>query len=397
MKIINLKIQNYLRIKAVDITPGEGVVYLTGKNGAGKSSVLKAIWAAFENKALTKEVISPIREGEEGSVIRVDLGELVVTRTFTRDGSYLKVEGPTGQISSPQTLLNKLKSSLTFDPMQFCRMEPKAQRETLIKLVGVDTDKIDVNRAGLFAERTIENRREKELRAQIEGFRIPAGTPDQPINSAVILQDIRYCEKMNARIHALKTGIETTELEIEALKQKIFEKTEHNNRLKTELGTLCFADTTDLETELTNAEQINQAVEQKKQLNRLKLAEEVTKQRSDFLTDSIDALDREKKKMLKEAKFPVEGLSFNSDGVLWKGIPLSQASSSEQIRVSLAMGMAMAPDLRIMMIQDGSLLDMESRKIVEHEAEEHDMQVWCEVVDEAGENMILIEDGEVKE
>lgn len=36
MKIINLKSNNIKGIKAIDITPKENVVVISGKNGAGK-------------------------------------------------------------------------------------------------------------------------------------------------------------------------------------------------------------------------------------------------------------------------------------------------------------------------------------------------------------------------
>jgi len=399
-RIVNLKAENYLRLKAIDITPDpdKSVIYLTGKNGAGKSSVLKAIWAAFENKALSKDVISPIREGEESGSVTIDLGDLKVTRTWTQSDSYLKVEGANGKISSPQKLLDTLKSSLTFDPMVFIRETPKEQRETLIKLLGVDTDSLDVKRQALFNERTIENRREKELKSQIDGFRIPEGTPDEPVKWEGLIQEIREAEQRNSRLNVVKISIQEIETAIEALKTQIFDKTETLNRFKTELGTLPgHIDTAELESQLSGAETTNAAVEQKRQQTRLKGTLAETQAKTTELTHEIEQIDKDKKALLKSVEFPVEGLSFNSDGVLWQGIPLSQASSSEQIRVSLAMGMAMQPDLRIMMIQDGSLLDNGSRAVVEQMARDHDMQVWCEVVDESGESAIIIEDGEVKQ
>ena len=113
------------------------------------------------------------------------------------------------------------------------------------------------------------------------------------------------------------------------------------------------------------------------------------------MTEKIEDIDQRKKDLLKTAAFPINGLSFDKDGVLLNGLPLSQVSTSEQIRVSLSMGMALRPGLRVMLIQDGSLLDAESRAIVEKMAEEYQMQVWIETVDEEGTAAILIEDGEV--
>ena len=42
---------------------------------------------------------------------------------------------------------------------------------------------------------------------------------------------------------------------------------------------------------------------------------------------------------------PVEGLSFSDDGsVTFNDLPLDQASHAEQIRVSMAMAMALIPN-----------------------------------------------------
>lgn len=82
MKIISLQAENVKRLTAVTITPDGNLVQITGKNGQGKTSVLDAIWWALEGAANIQA--EPIRKGAEEARIRLDLGEYVVTRTFTR-------------------------------------------------------------------------------------------------------------------------------------------------------------------------------------------------------------------------------------------------------------------------------------------------------------------------
>ena len=52
----------------------------------------------------------------------------------------------------------------------------------------------------------------------------------------------------------------------------------------------------------------------------------------------------------RERKNPKKIITYN-------GVPLSEASTAEQIRVSTAIGMADKPELRFLLIRDGSLLD----------------------------------------
>jgi predicted ABC-type transport system involved in lysophospholipase L1 biosynthesis ATPase subunit len=99
--------------------------------------------------------------------------------------------------------------------------------------------------------------------------------------------------------------------------------------------------------------------------------------------------------MITAAKFPLEGLGFGNGAVVYKEIPLSQASSAEQLRVSMAMAMALNPKVRVIRITDGSLLDSSSMKVIDEMANAQDFQIWCEIVDESGKVGIVIEDGAV--
>jgi hypothetical protein len=92
---------------------------------------------------------------------------------------------------------------------------------------------------------------------------------------------------------------------------------------------------------------------------------------------------------------PIEGISFDDENVLYNGIPFSQLSSAEQLKVSISMAMSMNPKLRIVRIMDGSLLDNSSMKTVKEMADTNDFQIWIEKVDESGKIGIYIEDGEI--
>ena len=93
---------------------------------------------------------------------------------------------------------------------------------------------------------------------------------------------------------------------------------------------------------------------------------------------------------------PLEGLSFDDyGGITFGGFPLDQASQAEQLRISLEIAMAAQPELRIIRITDGSLLDSASLEAIRKAAADGDYQVWIESVDETGKVGVVIEDGEV--
>jgi hypothetical protein len=101
-----------------------------------------------------------------------------------------------------------------------------------------------------------------------------------------------------------------------------------------------------------------------------------------------------KAEALRIVKLPLEGLGFDDEGVTYNGVPFKQSSGAEQLRVSVAMAMALNPTIRVLRVKDGSLLDDENMSVLEGMAKENDFQIWIEVVKTNGVGFIL-EDGEI--
>lgn len=113
-------------------------------------------------------------------------------------------------------------------------------------------------------------------------------------------------------------------------------------------------------------------------------------------TAEIAKLDAERAARIQGASYPVAGLGFDAEGaVTYNGIPLSQASQAEQIRVSMAIGLAANPELRLVLVRDASLLDSTSMALVAEMAEKADALVILERVGDADPGAVVIEDGEV--
>jgi hypothetical protein len=145
---------------------------------------------------------------------------------------------------------------------------------------------------------------------------------------------------------------------------------------------------------MAQSEEINRQVRANKAYEEAEEQAKKFKKMSDDLTAQIDKVDQEKEAQLKAAKFPVDGLSFDSEGVLYNGVPFGQASQAERIKVSVSIAAALNPKLRIALIRDGSLLDSESMELLKKIAEEKNMQIWIEsVMDEKEAGCIFIEDG----
>jgi hypothetical protein len=150
--------------------------------------------------------------------------------------------------------------------------------------------------------------------------------------------------------------------------------------------------------ELAKASELQHAFDVSEDWKQKQLKYDNRLEESQELTDEMEAIKDRKRKILAEANYPIPGLAVSEDGtVLFDGVPLSQASRAQQIRTSVAIGIAMNPKLKVLLIRDGSLLDEDNLKLVADMATEHDAQIWIERVGDKDESAIIIEDGHIRE
>jgi len=427
MKIVRLEAQNVKRLSAVEITPDGHVVVVGGQNGAGKTSVLDAImYALAGGKSIPAE---PIRRGAKSGSVRVELdGEraLVVTRRITPKGGSLEVRTADGtKASSPQRILDELCGRVAFDPLSFTRKRPRDQADALRELVGVDFAALDAERERVYDQRSEVNREVKRLCTAADAFApIPPDTPDAEVSVADLLETLSAEQEQNAAIddqvaeieRAKQAGRDLDE-KIDATSQRMAELQQRIDDLRGELtaakrrrdaiqdewesaeedvAIATRADTEATERRIADAERINADVRRKGEIQAIAKEHAAAARKAEALTERIAAIDAEKVAALESAEWPVDGLGFSDDGITLNGLPFDQASAAEQLRVSVAVGFAANPALRVLLIRDGSLLDDASLRIVAEMAAAHDGQVWLERVGEGAECSVVIEDGHVK-
>lgn len=430
-KIVKLSSENVKRLVAVEITPQGNVVVVGGANGAGKSSVLDSIEFALGGDPSAK---MPVRRGEEKARIVVDLGDIVVRRTFTAAGgtSLVVTNADGAKQATPQALLDKLVGRLTFDPLAFSRERPKEQAEILRGLVGLDFAAHDAEREKVFEERTTINREAKELQARIAGIPKHEGLPEKEESTADILAEQEKAAAKNAEHSELRRkanvdeseslraakdadranqDVKQTEAEIKRLqallvtRQSVAKQADQILSAANKAATKSAAAARDLQDidlrqfqdRAASVEEVNRKVRQAKQRAELVTQLRAKTEAAEKLTDQLDKLDGTKRKAAMDAKYPVEGLAFDTaGGVTFNGIPFDQCSSAEQLKVSVAVGIALNPKLKVLLCRDGSLLDPDSFAVLAKMAKDNAVQIWLERVGEDATTSVVIEDGHVK-
>lgn len=432
MRIIGLHAENIKKLKVVDIDPDKTLNKLTGPNASGKTSLLDTIAITLSGDVL-KTVSEPLRKGTEKGVGQVVLGETgepvyTVTRTFTsNDKSYLKVESPDGaQYKSPQGMLNKLIGNLSFDPLAFSNLKDKEQVGTLLKLVQLplDLDKWAEDRKQIFDERTAVNRGVSDLHGQVKGFpEFPADLPSEEIAAASILKEQREAQGVIAFNNDRRKLLHTREKNVEELQHRRASIVDRIEQFKVDLAAaeeglvdinktleceqqgadnvaeevraLVDPDLTVFDQRITEVEGVNRLVRSKQQKTAVEEKLTLAQNRSKTLTDRLTAKDEEKLGALRSVKMPIEGLTFDDNGLFYNSVPFNQCSSGERLKVSTAMGMALNPRLRVMFIRDGSLLDNKHREVLRQMALDNDYQLWMEITDDTGKIGLYFEDGEL--
>jgi len=449
MKIVRLSSSNVKRLSAVEVTPAPdgSLVTIGGKNGSGKSSVLDSIAYALGGNDLVPT--QPIRTGQSEAKVTVDLGDYIVTRRFYREQvedvpgaadskmvwtstqSVLVVTNREGaKYPSPQALLDKLYGKLTFDPLAFSREKPPAQNEILRRLVNLDFGLINDQRRLLFDTRAMEKKTVTLAESRLDN--LPHHATPQGIYEITIMpidevsNEIRRAEELRQAAAEADRAASKMEQSIESLQKDRTLMAEKIKTLRAQLDQLdaeqaacdievdakmaALADLkvvavktlaavpdsvalaskfTDLDVQNTHARH-NQAwlVQEQEVMNHQALVAELTKK--------LEQLDADKAAKLQGAKFPVAGLGLTDDGVTFEGLPLAEVSASVQLRVSIAIGLALNPTLKVLLIRNGNLLDDDSLKLVAEQAAEAGAQVWMEyVTSDAGDVSVMLEDGHV--
>lgn len=411
MKIIQLNSENVKRLIAVEIKPDGNLVQITGSNGAGKTSVLDSIWWALCGSRNIET--TPIRKGMESGKIRLDLGEIVVTRTFKRDrdkdGFTTKLEVTGNVKGSPQAMLDSLLDSLAFDPLAFARMDSRQQFDALKRFVpGLDFDKIAADNSIDYQSRTEMNRRAKEERTLADQIQIPDDAPVDRIDESALVAKLAEAGKHNAGIQVRENNRKAMSTTIASLREDAARKRREADSLEADANRMTEKlaaagplpapiDVAELQAHIADARRHNETVDLQKTKAAHESLESKYRDESTRLTRQMEDRELFKRQSVAAAKLPVPTISFGDGTVLLDGVPFEQGSDAEKLRASCALAMAGNPKLRVLRVRDGSLLDSRSLALLAEMANERDFQVWIESATDGEPIGFVIENGMVKE
>jgi hypothetical protein len=205
----------------------------------------------------------------------------------------------------------------------------------------------------------------------------------------------RAISAQEEHLEKLRREIVSAETELNSRKMLLQSREEKAEKLRLECLALVAPNTVAVREKIATAEDTNRKVRANAQRVSLRRQLSDSEDLADALTMQIAKVDAEKAALIESAKLPVPGLAFDEDGPTLNGIALSQCSQAERLRVSVAVGLAFNPKLRVMLIREGAFLDEDALALLAELAEQADAQVFIERVGTADEAAIIIEDGEI--
>ncbi len=426
LTIVRVEVEQFKRlVNLVEVDPSGDVIQVTGKNGAGKSSLLDGIEWVLTGKILGKKPLRPpVHRGKEFARGLVDLGKSTVERKVTAEGrEQVLVRTADGAVfNKPQTRLDQLFDALSFDPLAYNRMKPSEQRETLLRLAGVDFGDLDARRGAIYQKRRDTNRDHRQALARI-GDRI-TGAPKKPVDTAALAASLvaareeigknaeaRHAAEIKAAdARRDQQALNGADVEIQRMKAELRRLKENQLRLEetaiasaSDAKTVAEAaarlvdpDTEEIEASISDARDANELYrEHSARAGREREAAELGK-KSAKLTAELEDVDAEKSAALDAAKMPIKGLGVSDDGVTFDGNPFEEESTSKSIEVCTAIGAALNPRLNIALIRDGNDLDEDTFRAFAAYCERMKLQAWVERIVPVGDGAVVIEAGEVK-
>jgi len=437
-RITELHVSNVLRLVAIDVTPPDDYVEVVGDNAQGKTSTLNAIESVLVGaKAFPDEFVH--RGKREGKIdarleaVEPDEDELpafrVKRRVSGKGGMKIELTRPDGApIARPQEFLDKLIGKITFDPLEFLRDKTK-RVATMLQITELE-DKLEANRLErkeLFDKRTLVSRSLRDKQGALKELPVPKNAPDELVDTAQLVAnraaanaDLEARKAHDTVLEGLleeesasKDGVERQETLVADLEAQLANQREVLERKRSEYGAavdnrtakqgeILKLDPVNLfeeivakfDDQLANAGELNARFETARQYREKAQEVDDAEKEKEELSELIEALDNERNELFENADYPVEGMRFGEDDLTIDGLPFTQRSDAEKLRISMEIAAATNPQIRVILLRRANDLDNNALEVVKAFAKEKRFQIWAEKIHPSDAPAIVLEEGE---
>lgn len=435
MKITQLSIQDFLGISILNLDKLGKLTKITGDNGVGKSSVLKAITEVFKSSGIDPDLINIDAEKSE-ILIRLDSGH-EIRRTLTPTANRVKVLTENGEpLTKPQEWLNSVVGGFAFSPIKFFLAKPRERREILLKSIDftidatllkrnigagfdglIDFNRFDFSKHGLevlddIASGIHDTRREQNsvvtrLRKAVEQDRreLPETfDPDRfkdfdieakmtELQSANNLKTHRHdlSQRVNGlRERAFDLVAEQKRLEarLEEVKQELADANREGTALSVELVEIKVPDIDSLRAEIDEYQASQRLIVKLEDIERREGEVEKEGEKHALLDKLYKVLTTSiQRKMLSQVQLPVDDLQITGDKIKIGGVAIDKLSMKEQMAFGVKLARSLAKDLKVICIDDFEHLSPGNRKLFEKEVADDEFEYFITIATDGDLNV----------
>lgn len=394
-------VTNFKGVREIELSPTGSLVVIAGGNGAGKSSFIDAFVELFDPKGvrLTPE---PIRKGSDearAEYTDTDLDVRIVRTWKKNDAGKLEVFALDGaRYGKPADMVAQLTGGLIFDPVAFLNLDEKRQRDALLAKVDLpfDIDELAREKSGAEQRRLEAGRDVRRIEGALATRQRPGkDTPTEEVSAAAIIAELSDATRHNAEIENAKDDLPDLVSRVTHLRREL-QEAEFALMEAEAAAREPEVDVTEIRARLDAVESTNAAVRSAAQYRDLQEDLEEARAAQKAAQDELDDVESRKAAGLAQAEFPIGGLSVDEDGILFDGIPFTQVNTAARLQVAFAIATAGDPDLKLVIVRSGDMLDGASLATVAGIAEQRGYTVLMERDrDESRQIGFTIVDGEL--
>ncbi len=404
MKIKEIILDNFANFGEFSCSLSDGVNYIQGSNGSGKSTVgTTAICACLKGIAERGDVLKGKRfmwvgkNGTDANVTVVLKDRAGVEYTVSREISEnkLRIASSDGR-KLDQKWINELFSELMLSPIAFSRLTPKEQAQ----FMGIDTSTFDnaireLKEDATFLRREVKNFGEIEIPEKVES--VDVGELNEEKNR--IIRFNQEQEQLERRRDRERGEIASLEMEERRLVKLLEETRDFIESKRRVLGSIPkpepLVDTTSIDQKISEASKVNALAHAYNEAVRRQIEKDTKQQELD------DNLARQKAEMDRKVAYmqgldlPASNLMIDEDGGLtMDGRPISSPhfSTGELIKICTMLMASRAPEWNYIFLQEFDLLDEGKAAEVLKWLSERDYQVLCERVVSNQPEIVILQD-----
>lgn len=428
MKTQKVIFKNYRNVPDMEKELNGQNILLLGENTVGKSNFIKAILGALGN-GFGKNAV---RTGQNSAEVEIRMADFTddhqpipgteytfraeIEKKGEQEEVKLSVLAPGGlkdkRKSAIGSLVGELELDYNFVELSKTPAGKKKQVEIIKSYLTQDTrealqreqNKIDT----AFSDRTEIGRK----RDTAKGFVKEAGiNPDdfkkyqKPVDTKALRTDLEKAVKKNEELEGVKKRIDernatiptkqdeikALEAKIESIRNEIVEISQKNSDAKKYLDQNKPVDTSDLQVQITAAEEHNKMHERVSMFEKKNKEAEEAEEEYGELTALIESGRQAISDTIKDCvnELPISGISFDQDNVFFNGkiVDENNMSTAEIMILEAQLKMCKAPGAEVLFIQRGESLGSKLLADLQAKAKENGFQIIMEQVERDTEEL----------